>query len=101
MRRLEDIPFEIIREILRSLKTLDWHWHKTSYFNVILDLSCSVSWPYRLSYKQKFPIYGGLKIGIQLFTSKLEFIVDFSRLGGDIGSFLNSFFVLKEEIKFS
>ncbi len=101
MRELEEIPFEIIREILRSLKTLDWNWYKTSSFNVILDLSCSVSWPYQFFYKKRFPIYGGLKMGIQLFTSKLEFIVDFCRLGGDIGSFLNSFLVLKEEIKFS
>eukprot|EP00802_Teleaulax_amphioxeia_P007362 Tamp_07368.p1 GENE.Tamp_07368~~Tamp_07368.p1 ORF type:complete len:472 (+),score=12.47 Tamp_07368:749-2164(+) len=100
MKCFEEIPFEIIRELLRSLKTLNWRWYKISYFNLMLNLSYSVSWPYLYSLGENLPIFGSLNIVVQLFLLKSELVLDFCRLGGDMGSFLNSFLILTDEINF-
>ena len=100
MKCFEEIPYEIIRELSRSLKTLNWRWYKISYFNLMLNLSYSVSWPYLYSLGENLPIFGSLNIVVQLFLLKSELVLDFCRLGGDMGSFLNSFLILTDEINF-
>lgn len=49
LRNLKEYAFEIIREIIRSLKILNWRWYKVSFFHIVLNLSCSVCWPFFIS----------------------------------------------------
>jgi hypothetical protein len=41
-----------------------------------------------------------LKIAIQLFATGANFILDFTRVNGDVISFFNSYLILREEMKF-
>mmetsp|Transcript_1926 Transcript_1926/g.3094 ORF Transcript_1926/g.3094 Transcript_1926/m.3094 type:complete len:475 (+) Transcript_1926:59-1483(+) len=92
--------YEIIREILRSFKTLNWQWNRISFFQIISCLTCSVNWPFSIPQKTKVSISTGLKFSIQLFTTNYNFILDFSRINGDIISFFNTYLIIKDEMKF-
>lgn len=99
IRFINEKSFEITQELLRSFKALNWKWYKVSYFHIVLNLSCSVSWPFLFPNHTKLPSFENLKIAVQLFTSSSNLILDFGRLNGDIVSFLNSHTILKEEMR--
>ena len=99
MENLQDYPCEILREINRSLKYLKWRWFKVSFFHVILNLSCPVCWPFLFPRKFNFLISLNLKTAIQLFTTNANFILDFTRINGDVISFFNSYIILRNEMK--
>ena len=100
LRNLKEYAFEIIREIIRSLKILNWRWYKVSFFHIVLNLSCSVCWPFLFPRFSKLPVSINLKIAIQLFATGATFILDFTRVNGDVISFFNSYLILREEMKF-
>lgn len=99
MENLKDHSCEIIRELNRSLKNLNWHWFKVSLFHIILDLTCPVCWPFLFPKKIKFLISLNLKIAIELFSTNTNFILDFTRITGDVISFFNSYIILRNEVK--
>ena len=99
-QNFDDCPMEIIREIFRTLETLNWKWITISFFHIILNLPCTVTWPFYLPVEQRGSIFTNSTIGIQLFTTNSHLILDFLRLSGDIISFFNSYIMLSEELKF-
>ena len=101
IKGFKEYPYEIIKEIYRSTSILNWHWQRVSSFHIVLSVVCSTHWPFLFPSKFSEQVSTSLKIGVQLFTGKSKFILDFSRLDGDIVGFFNFFISLKEEMKFS
>jgi len=99
--KFKEPSFEIIREILRSVKILNWPWNRLSFFQIILNLICPVNWPFRTPLSTKVPVFTGIKFAIQLFTTNYNFILDFNRINGDIISFFNTHIILKNELRFN
>ena len=88
---------EIVRELLRSLRKLNWRWQTSSLFTIILDISCSNL----KTTESSLQIFTNLKLALQLFKTDLNLILDVNRLVGDIPAFFNSFLVLSEELNFN
>ena len=92
---------EVMKEIYRSIKILNWHWSRSSSYNIIIYVTRRSTWSIKdrleLEDKNKRLLFN--KIGLQLYKNYFSSLLDIYKINGDSIEFLNYCNILLKEMK--